>query len=138
MPKALICENDPEIQKILALAFKTINIESLITLSLEEAFNILETEEIAIVVVNENFADEKPQNNRLIQWITNLPMYRRREMMLIIIGENLKSLDRLSAFAKGAELVINTKDLNNFYPIFKRGYLEYQSIYKQYKELLGK
>lgn len=138
MPKALICENNPEIQKILALAFKTINIESLIPLSLEEAFNILETEEIAIVVVNENFADEKPQNNRLIQWITNLPMYRRREIMLIIVGENLKTLDRLSAFAKGADLVINTNDLNNFYPIFKRGYLEYQSIYKQYKELLGK
>lgn len=138
MPKALICENDPEIQKILALAFKTINIESLITLSLEEAFNILETEEIAIVVVSENFADEKPQNNRLIQWITNLPMYRRREMMLIIIGENLKSLDRLSAFAKGADLVFNKKEINNLYPIFKRGYLEYQSIYRQYKELLGK
>ncbi len=138
MPKALICENNPEIQKNLALTLKTINVEPLIPLSLEEAINTLETEDIGIVILNETFADEPPQKNRLIQWITNLPMYRRREIMLIIIGDNLKTLDRLSAFAKGADLVINSKELDNFYPVFKRGYLEYQSIYKQYKELLGK
>lgn len=138
MPKALICENNLEIQKNLALTLKTINIDSITPLSLEEALNVLETEDIAIVIVHKNFADENPKKNTLIQWINNLPMYRRREIMLIIIGENLRSLDRLTAFAKGADLVINNKELDNFYPIFKRGYLEYQSRYKQYKELLGK
>ncbi|MCX8034498.1 MAG: hypothetical protein N3A00_04195 [Thermodesulfovibrio sp.] len=138
MPKALICENDPEVQKNLAMTFKTLNIESIIPLSLEEALNTLETEDIAIAIVNETFANEKPQKNKIIQWIINLPMYRRREIMLVITGENLKSLDRLLAFAKGANLVLNNKDLNNFYQFFKRAYLEYQSTYRQYKELLAK
>lgn len=138
MLKALICENNLELQKIIALALKTLNIDSITPISLEEALSTLETEEISIVIVNEKFADEVPQKNRIIQWITNLPMYRRREIMLTIVGENLKSLDRISAFAKGADLVINSKEINNFYPIFKRGYLEYKSTYKQYKELLGK
>lgn len=138
MPKALICENDSQLRESLSLALKTVNIDTLVPLSLEEALNMLETEDIHIAIVNENFADEKPQKNRVIQWITNLPMYRRRDMMFVILGENLKTLDRLTAFSKGADLVINTKDLNNFYQIFKRGYTEYQSTYKQYKELLSR
>ncbi len=138
MPKALICENDPDLQKNLSLIFKTLNIESILPLSLEEAINNLELEDIDIIVVNEKFANEKPQENRIIQWINSLPMYRRRDIMLIITGENLKSADRLIAFAKGADLVVNSKELNNFQAYFKRAYLEYQSKYKTYKDLLNK
>lgn len=138
MPKALICENNPDVQKNLAMILKSLNIESILPISLEETLNSLETEDMAIAIVNENFANEKPQNNRIIQWIINLPMYRRRDIMLVITGENLKSLDRLSAFAKGANLVLNTNDFHNFYQYFKQAYLEYQTTYKQYKELLGK
>lgn len=138
MPKALICENNSEIQKNLASTLKSLNIESIIPINLEEAFNALENEDLAIAIVNEKFADETPQNNRIIQSIINLPIYRRREIMLVITGENLKSLDRLLAFAKCANLVLNTNDLNNFYQFFQRAYLEYQSTYKQYRELLSK
>ncbi len=138
MPKAMICENDPDLQKNLSLIFKTVNIESILPVSLEEAMNNLELEDIEIIIVNEKFANEKPQDNRIIKWINSLPMYRRREIMLIITGENLKSADRLIAFAKGANLVVNSKELNNFYAYFKKAYLEYQSTYRQYKELLNK
>ena len=138
MPKALICENTLELQKNLALSLKAINIDSITPISLEDALRALETEDISIVIINENFANQTLSKNRIIQWITNLPMYRRRDIMLIITGENLKTLDRLTAFAKNADLIINTKDLSNFYSIFKIGYLEYQSTYKQYKQLLSK
>jgi hypothetical protein len=138
MPKALICENTLELQKNLALSLKAINIDSITPISLEDALRALETEDISIVIINENFANQTLSKNRIIQWITNLPMYRRRDIMLIITGENLKTLDRLTAFAKNADLIINTKDLSNFYSIFKIGYLEYQLTYKQYKQLLSK
>ena len=139
MTKAIICENDPAIQKNLSLILKTFNFESIMPVSLEEAINALETtDDISVVIVNETFADQKPNSNKIIQHITNLPMYQRRDIMLIITGQNLKSLDRLLAFAKGADLIINTQDINNFLSFFKRAYLEHQTTYRQYKELLNR
>lgn len=138
MAKALICENDPEVQKNISLIVKSFNLIPLTTLSLEEAINLLESNDISLAIVNEAFADEKPAENRIIQYINNLPMYRRREIMLVIIGKNFKSSSRFQAFAKGADLVINTNDLDNFLQIFKRGYSEYLLTYKQYKELLNR
>lgn len=139
MTKAIICENDPAIQKNLSLILKTFNFESIMPVSLEEAINALETtDDISVVIVNENFADQKPHSNKIIQYITNLPMYRRRDIMFIITGQNLKSLDRLLAFSKGADLIINTQDINNFLSFFKRAYSEHQTTYRQYKELLNR
>jgi len=139
MTKAIICENDPTIQKNLSLILKTFNFESIMPVSLEEAINALETtDDISVVIVNENFADQKPHSNKIIQYITNLPMYRRRDIMFIITGQNLKSLDRLLAFSKGADLIINTQDINNFLSFFKRAYSEHQTTYRQYKELLNR
>lgn len=138
MPKALLCENNSEIQKNFSAILKAINIDVVTSSTVEEAINNLEIEDFAYVIVNENFAGEKLENNKIIQWVVNLPMYRRRDMMLIILGQTLKTSDRLSAFAKGANLLLNIRDLNYFLPIFKRTYLEYQAIYKQFKELLNK
>jgi CheY-like chemotaxis protein len=139
MAIAIICENNPTIQKNLSLILKTFNFESITPISLEEAITVLETtDDISIVIVNETFADQKPHNNRIIQYITNLPMYRRRDIMLIITGQNMKTLDRLLAFAKGADLIVNTQDINNFLSFFKRSYSEHQAIYRQYKELLNR
>lgn len=138
MSSALICENDPKIQKNMSLVLKGLNLDTITTLSLEEALSYIETEEFEVVIVNESFANENPRENRIIKYIINLPMYRRRNIMLTIIGNNYKTLDRLQAFAKGADLVINSKDLENFLQIFKRGYSEYLSTYRQYKEILSK
>ncbi|MEJ5227129.1 hypothetical protein [Thermodesulfovibrio sp.] len=138
MPKALLCENNLEVQKNFSAILKAINIDVVTSSTVDEAMNNLEIEDFAYVIVNENFAGEKPESNKIIQFVVNLPMYRRRDMMLIILGQNLKTSDRLSAFAKGANLLLNLKDLNYFLPIFKRTYLEYQAIYKQFKELLNK
>lgn len=136
MPRAIICESNLEIQKNLMSILKALEIHAICPKTTEEAIGYLEVEDFEFVIVNENFADEHPEKNRLIKWITNLPMYRRREIMLVIIGQNYKSFDRLLAFAKGANLLINIRDLGNFFPIFNRANLEYQATYKQFKESL--
>jgi len=136
MPKAVICENDPDVQKIMALSLKAYGFECYTPLSLEEGLQAINFDDVNIIVVDENFADEKPQNNRIINEILSFPMYIRREMMVIITGKSLPTMNRLYAFAKGANLVINIQDLNNFNTIFKRAYAEYQKTYRQFKELL--
>jgi ActR/RegA family two-component response regulator len=136
MLKAVICENDPDVQKIIALSLKTYGFECITPLSLEEGLQAINLDDVHIVVVDENFADENPKNNRIINEILSFPMYIRREMMFILTGKSLPTMNRLYAFAKGADLVINTQDLSNFNTIFKRAYAEYQKTYRQFKELL--
>jgi len=50
MAIAIICENNPTIQKNLSLILKTFNFESITPISLEEAITVLETtDDISIV-----------------------------------------------------------------------------------------
>lgn len=131
MPKAVICENNRDIQKALADYLKSIGFECLTPSGIEEATSMANLEDVSLIVVNEEYS-------KLINEISCLPMYRRRDIILILISSSVSTMDRLSAFASGVNAVVNIKDLNNFPAIFKRAYSEYQKSYKLFKELLSK
>lgn len=136
MSKAVICENDPDVQKIISLSLKAYGFDCFCPISFEEGLQAVNLDDISIIIVDEGFADENPKNNRIIKEVLSFPMYRRRDIMFILTGKEFPTMNRLYAFAKGADLVINTQDLNSFNAIFKRAFAEYQKTYRQFKELL--
>uniref|UniRef100_A0A7C4EKZ8 Response regulatory domain-containing protein n=1 Tax=Thermodesulfovibrio aggregans TaxID=86166 RepID=A0A7C4EKZ8_9BACT len=131
MPKAVICENNTDIQKALSDYLKSVGFECLTPSGIEEAISMSNLEDVSLVVVNEEYS-------KLINEISSLPMYRRRDIILILINSSIPTMDRLSAFALGVNAIINIKDLNNFPAFFKRTYNEYQKNYKIFRELLVK
>ncbi|HQD36456.1 MAG TPA: hypothetical protein PKV92_05095 [Thermodesulfovibrio thiophilus] len=130
MPKAVIYGKDGDkIQKILT-ALKSQGFNCLTVLSYDEAVLLLEMEDDIIFVINEG-----NDSNKLIQNITSLPMYKRRNIFLVIVGDNVPTMSRLFAFKEGLNLTVNTKDIENFSAYFKKTYLEYKNFYKNFKEL---
>ncbi len=136
MSKAVICLNDPDVQKVISLSLKAYGFDCYTPLSLEEGLQAVNLDDVNVILVSENFADENPKTNRIIKEVYSFPMYRRRDIMFILTGKSFPTMNRLYAFAKGADLVINTEDLNNFNAIFKKAYAEYQKTYRQFRELL--
>lgn len=135
MPKAVVCEKDETLSKFLTGTLKTLGFESVVPSTVEEASYTLQFDDISVFVLNEmNFNDAQ----RLFEEITNLPMYRRREIFFVLIGNKFATMDRFNAFTKGVNLLINIKDIQNFSLYFKRAYVEYQNLYKNFKEFSSK
>ncbi|MCS7214531.1 MAG: hypothetical protein RMI30_07315 [Thermodesulfovibrio sp.] len=131
MSKAIVYENNREFQKIISDYLKSIGIDCLNPSNNEEASVMFSLEDLSIVVLGE-------ENIEIINQISSLPMYRRREILVFLLSKSLSTMDRLSAFVYGVDCIINIKDLSNFPSIFKRTYSEYQKIYRVFKELLSK
>ncbi len=138
MPKAIICENDPDLAKIVSLNLKTAGFDCITPLSIEEALFLLNSDDISLISVYENFGDEPYPNNRVITHVNSLPMYLRRNVFLVLTGKNFKTLDRIQAFSLGANMVINSADMEKFGIALKVAYAEYQRIYRIFKEFLLK
>ncbi len=138
MPKALICENNPEIIKSITLYLKTMDFDYHIAVSIEEALYLLNSDDISFVAINEKFGDESFEKNRVIAYILNLPMYIRRNIFLLVIGQNFRTLDRLKAFSLGVNMVFNSKETDILGRALQLAYSEYNRQYKIFKELLTK
>lgn len=131
MPKAVICEDNRDVQKALSDYLKSVGFECLTPSGMEEAIAMSNLEDVSLIIVGE-------EHSKLINEISSLPIYRRRDIILILISNSVSTMDRLSAFARGVNAVVNIKDLNNFPAFFKRAYSEYQKNYKLFKEFLAK
>ncbi|WP_353683475.1 hypothetical protein V4D30_06245 [Thermodesulfovibrio sp. 3907-1M] len=129
MPKAIICETNEEVQKFLVDYLKSAGFECFIFSNSKEVLNAIE--DASLVVTAEQF-------NEIIEIISSLPMYQRRDIIVILLSTSIPTMDRLSAFAKGVDFIVNVKDINNFPAIFKRAYVEHQKTYKLFKETLSK
>ncbi|MGB9710054.1 MAG: hypothetical protein ACPLZA_00955 [Thermodesulfovibrio sp.] len=129
MPKAIVCEKNEEVQKFLTDYLKSAGFECFSFSNPREALNAIE--DASLIVISEEF-------NEIIEAMSSLPMYQRRDIIVILLSLSIPTMDRLSAFAKGVDCIVNIKDLNNFPAIFKRAYVEHQKTYKLFKETLSK
>ncbi|GAQ94216.1 hypothetical protein TAGGR_1395 [Thermodesulfovibrio aggregans] len=129
MPKAVICEANQEVQRVLTDYLKSAGFECVGFSDSKEALNSIE--DASLIIAGEQF-------NEIFETISSLPMYQRRDIIVILLSDSIPTMDRISAFAKGVDFVVNLKEINNFPAIFKRAYAEYQRTYRLFKETLAK
>jgi len=76
------------------------------------------------------------ENNKVLKYIQPISMPIRRKIFFVMVGNNFRTFDNMTAFAKSANLVINTKDLPNFKSIIKKSVSDNEVFYKVFKETL--
>jgi flagellar motor component MotA len=89
-----------------------------------------------VIVLNENFGGNPPENNEVLKFFQNMPMNTRRHIFLALVGQNLKTLDNMTAFSKSVNAVINKSDISNLANILKKSIDDNEQFYKVYKETL--
>jgi hypothetical protein len=109
-------------------------------------FHTAETAELAIermcytsyncIVIHENFAGNSIRSNPLLTYLSQLPMAQRRDSFVCLVGESFKTLDAMQAFAQSVHLVVNPSDLPNLTAILKKGLMEYETLYRSYRDIL--
>jgi hypothetical protein len=107
-------------------------------------FHVAETPEVAIerirytnydcIILHENFAGSSLRANTVLNYLAPLPMPQRRYSFVCLVGPSFKSLDAMQAFAQSVHLVLSPSDLPNLGPILKKGFAEFESLYRAYRE----
>ena len=86
------------------------------------------------IILHENFAGSSLRSNEVLHHLSPLPMSQRRHSFVCLIGPSFKTLDAMQAFAQSVHLVLNPSDLSNLGPILKKGLVEFEALYRVYKE----
>lgn len=107
-------------------------------------FHTAETPELAVerlrytsydcIILHENFAGQSLRSNAVLNYLGPLPMAQRRYSFICLIGPTFKTLDAMQAFAHSVHLVLNPLDLPNLGPILKKGLVEFDLLYRAYKD----
>jgi len=107
-------------------------------------FHTAETPEVAVerarytsydcILVLENFAGGSLRSNAVLSYLARLPMAQRRYTFVCLVGASFKTLDAMQAFAESVHLVLNPADLPNLGPILKKGFGEFEGLYRAYRE----
>ena len=107
-------------------------------------FHIAETPETGIerirytgydcIVIHENFGGCMLQSNTVLNYLRPLPMTQRRNWFVCLVGPSFKTLDAMQAFAQSVHLVVHPADLPNLPAILKKGLVEFEMLYRSYRE----
>lgn len=134
---ALICDNISKTRNFISSALQEQKYKVDFSTSSNETFEKLRFNQYDVIILKEDF-DENQKNNEVLKHFQNMPMSVRRHIFLVLIGENFKTMDNMTAFSKSVDLVINKKDLPDLTDILKKSIADHDQFYMVYKEILRK
>jgi CheY-like chemotaxis protein len=133
---ALVCVDEPERLKAVKEALEDLNYYSSVASSVKEALSKLRYNQYDLVMLDEEFCGESADNNTILRYLQPMPMSTRRNIFLMLISNQIKTLDNLLAFAKSVNAVINVSDVQKVKLVLERAMADHRRFYKVYKDLV--
>jgi CheY-like chemotaxis protein len=130
---SLVCA-DPATTDAVRATLKELGYKSHTAESAETAIERLRYTPYDVIVIQEDFAGSSLHSNALLSYLAGLPMAQRRFSFTCIIGESVKTLDAMQAFAQSVHLVVNTIDLPNLAAILRKSAAEFEVLYSVYRD----
>ena len=89
-----------------------------------------------LVVVNESFSSDGPDTNMVLLYLERLNMTVRRNIFVAMISDNIRTMDQMMAFRHSVNIIINTKNIDDFAKIIQRGLTDTELFYRVFMETL--
>ncbi len=135
---ALVCEPDAAIRNKIETILKQNEFHTTEPTAAMEALKQMRFHVFDVIVINELFDTQEPQDNHVLHYLDNLTMGVRRNIFVILLTQTHRTNDNMVAFHKSVNLVVNLKNLDQFEKIFTRGLADYGAFYRVFKESLVK
>jgi predicted Zn finger-like uncharacterized protein len=133
---ALICENDLQLRTKIQIALKTMGYTPHTCDITRDAIKKLRFHAYDLVILNEMFDTHHIETNGVQIYIAQLDTSRRRDIFAVLMGRKFQTLDRMTAFNKSFNIVINTAQINNLENILAQGIKKHDAFYRIFKETL--
>ena len=133
---ALVCVDEPERLKAVKEALDDLNYYSSVASSVKEALSKLRYNQYDLVMLDEEFCGESADTNTILRYLQPMPMSTRRNIFLMLISNQIRTLDNLMAFAKSVNAVINVSDTQKVKLVLERAMADHRRFYKVYRDLV--
>jgi len=135
---AMLCEPDANIRAKIHDVLKKKNYHISEPPSPREALKQTRAHEFQVIILNELFGTRDPDANHVLKYLSSLKMNIRRNMFVALISNRFSTMDKMRAYNKSVNAVINVKDVNEFEKYFNHAFNEYEGFYRTYKEIFKK
>jgi predicted Zn finger-like uncharacterized protein len=133
---ALVCESDPQMLKSIVSNLNLLEYHVTISDSGRDALKKMRYHQYDLVVVNESFHCEGPDANMVMLYLERLNMNVRRDMYVVMISSNYRTMDQMMAFRHSVNIIVNAKNIEDIGKIIQRGLTDHEFFYGVFKETL--
>ncbi|MDP3285927.1 MAG: hypothetical protein Q8M56_15970, partial [Desulfobacterales bacterium] len=91
-----------------------------------------------VIVLNEKFDNPNPDANPVMMNLERMQMSTRRNIFVALLSDRFRTMDNMTAFQKSVNIIINTKNMEDFGKIFSRGVTDHEFFYRIYRESMKK
>ena len=133
---ALVCESNPLVRKTITEALDALDYQITEAESTRDGLKRMRYHNYDLFVINENFDSDSPESNGILLYLERLSMIVRRNMFVALISDRFRTMDNMMALNKSANLVINSKNIDDIGKILSRGITDNEFFYRVFKETL--
>lgn len=136
MQTGLVCEHDMEAKQKIRAALEHMNYHVVEAASSRNALKYMRFHVYNMVVLNETFEAASAESNHILQYAAQLPINTRRNMFIVLLGNDLRTADNMTAFNRSVNLTVNLQDIDDIENILKGSIAEHERFYQVFKESL--
>jgi len=133
---ALVCESNPLVRKTIIKALDVLEYQITEAESTRDALKRMRYHNYDLFIINENFDTDNPESNGILLYLERLSMLVRRNMFIALISDRFRTMDNMMALNKSANLIINSKNIDDIGKILSRGITDNQFFYRIFKGTL--
>jgi predicted Zn finger-like uncharacterized protein len=133
---ALVCESNPLVRKTITKALEILDYQITEAESTRDALKRMRYHNYDLFVINENFDTDNPESNGILLYLERLSMLVRRNMFVALVSDRFRTMDNMMALNKSANLIINSKNIDDIGKILSRGITDNEFFYRIFKGTL--
>ncbi len=133
---ALVCESDSAVLKKIVNNLNLLEYHVTVSDSGRDALKKMRYHQYDLIVVNESFSSEGPDANMVLLYLERLSMTMRRNMFVVMISSQYRTMDQMMAFRYSVNIIVNTKNVDDIGKVIQRGLTDYEFFYGVFQETL--
>jgi CheY-like chemotaxis protein len=135
---ALVCEPDPAVRKKICGGLEEPGYRITTPETATEALKAMRFHIFDVVVLNELFDTQDRKANAVLSYLANMAMTTRRRFFVALVSGTYRTMDKMAAFNRSVNVVINIQSIDNVAKIIKRGVADNRAFYHVFQETLQK
>ncbi len=135
---ALLCEQDPAFRGKVRSALENMGYNITEPESDRDALKQMRFHVFDLVILDEVFGSENPDENNVMKHLKQLSMPIRRKIFVVLITRQFRTMDNMKAFSKSVNLVVNIKHIDETEKIIKKGLSDNTAFYCVFRNALIK
>lgn len=135
---ALICEQDEAARKKIRSVLEGMDYNITDAESTRDALKYMRFHVFGLVIVNEGFDGGDPESNYVMRYLGQLTTSTRRDVFVVLVGNDFATGDNMTAFNKSVNFVLNLENVDELERFLKLSLAEHEEFYRMLRDSMKK